>query len=208
MTAQAGGTLVSEAAAQKAALRREARRVRSALPRNNRIAAADRAAQALLRQLPRRCSIAIYLSVHSELSTVSLRRLLHEAGHRVHVPVILRERRMRFVELHGGSPLRSGPYGLPQPVMTRGLKTARQLDVILLPLLAFDAHGGRLGNGGGYYDRALARPRIGRRPRLIGYAYAAQEREALPCEPWDVRLDAVISERGLKTFPKPTPERP
>ena len=70
--------------------------------------------------------------------------------------------------------------------------------VVLLPLLGFDAAGRRLGNGGGYYDRALAGVRPGGRPLLLGYAYAAQELTEVPAEPWDVRLDAVVTERGLR----------
>lgn len=200
MTAQAGDTLFSEPAACKTALRREARWLRSALPRRQRITAARLAPRALLRALPRCCSIAIYLSVRSELSTEPLRRALQRAGHRVHAPVILPARRLCFTPLYGNTRLKRGRHALPQPAGTCGLKTARKLDVILLPLLAFDRYGVRLGNGGGYYDRALAQPRIGGRPRLIGYAYAAQETAALPCEAWDVRLDAVVTECGLRHF--------
>ncbi|MGH8446644.1 MAG: 5-formyltetrahydrofolate cyclo-ligase, partial [Solimonas sp.] len=71
------------------------------------------------------------------------------------------------------------------------------LDAILLPLLGFDAHGNRLGTGGGYYDRWLARPRVAQRPRYLGYAYALQQIERVPREPWDVRLDAVITENKV-----------
>ncbi len=72
---------------------------------------------------------------------------------------------------------------------------------MVLPVLGFDAQGRRLGNGGGYYDRALAAPRAARRPLLLGYAYAVQEVPEIPAEPWDVKLDAVVTERGLRRFP-------
>jgi len=77
---------------------------------------------------------------------------------------------------------------------------ASHMDVLLLPLLGFDSQGTRLGQGGGYYDRALSHCRF--RPYRIGLGYAAQQVQTLPHEPWDQRLDAVITERGLQRFPR------
>ncbi|MDP3294184.1 MAG: 5-formyltetrahydrofolate cyclo-ligase [Nevskia sp.] len=195
-----GDTLISHAA-RKAALRRQLRQARTAIPQAQRHAAARRATRVLLRELPPRSRIAIYLSVRSELSTTPLRAALARAGHRVSVPLTLRDWRLRFVPLERKTVLcKRGPLQLPEPVSRRHLKTARAFDVILVPLLGFDAGGGRLGNGGGYYDRALAGSRIGRKPRRIGYAYALQEVGELPIEAFDVRLDAVVTERGLRRF--------
>lgn len=76
----------------------------------------------------------------------------------------------------------------------------RRLDVILLPLVAVDARGWRLGSGAGFYDRSLAHLRYGRRwrrPRLIGVAYEFQRVAQLEPQPWDVPLDAVVTERGF-----------
>lgn len=204
MTAQAGDTLIPELAARKSALRQAQRQLRRAIPERSRATAARRAAAALLRRLGRRrLRIAIYLSVHSELSTAPLRAALTRAGHAVYTPLILPHSRMRFVPLRAHAPLRHCALGLPRPVDTRGRRSARAMDVVLLPLLAFDARGARLGNGGGYYDRALSRRLCARRPWQVGYAYAAQEVAHVPCEPWDVRLDAVATERGLRRFRQP-----
>jgi 5-formyltetrahydrofolate cyclo-ligase len=143
----------------------------------------------------------VYLSISSELPTVPLIAALHSHGHRVYVPLTLPDWKMRFVPLRGATPLRRrGAFRLLEPCSTRPRLSARALDLIVLPLLAFDASGTRLGNGGGYYDRALAGPRVGRRPRLVGHAYAAQEMAGLPRERWDVTLDAVVTERGLRRF--------
>ena len=203
MTAQAGDTFPISIAAQKSALRRVLRTRRSRIPKADRRKAARLAAKALLNKLPPRCRIAIYLSVHSELSTLPLRAALLRAGHRVSVPVTLRNWQMRFLPLYTHTALRSnGPLRLPEPVARRPMQTARRFDVILVPLLGFDPTGGRIGNGGGYYDRALAHSRIGRKPQRIGYAYAAQAVEVLPMEAFDVRLDAVVTERGWTRFPK------
>ena len=203
MTAQAGDTFPNSIAAQKSALRLLLRKRRSSIPRSDRRKAARRAAQALLKRLPPRCMIAIYLSVHSELSTEPLCAALLRAGHALSVPVTLRDWQMRFLPYDGNTAIRAnGPLRLPEPVARRPMRSARHFDVILLPLLGFDASGGRLGNGGGYYDRALAGAGTGRQPKRIGYAYALQQVEALPMDAFDVRLDAVVTERGWQRFPK------
>lgn len=199
MTAQAGDTfLLDSAATAKAALRSLLRERRSAIPPAERARAARQAAKHLLKQLPPRSRIAIYLSVRSELSTLPLCAALLRAGHRVHAPITLRDHGMRFLRLQRHAPLRRCAMGLPQPVAPRSACPVHRLDVILLPLLGFDATGTRLGNGGGYYDRALARPRVGRRPSLLGFAYAAQEVAHIPGEAFDIRIDAVVTERGLR----------
>jgi 5-formyltetrahydrofolate cyclo-ligase len=101
---------------------------------------------------------------------------------------------MRFVAL--GPVLRDNRYGIAEPAS--GMRAAR-LDLIVLPLVAFDAQGHRLGMGGGYYDRLLARTRRGG-PRRVGYAFSAQQADALPHEAHDAKLDAVATERGLLRF--------
>lgn len=201
MMASAGDTLpdIPSGAADKAALRRAARQRRSAIPKCQRQRAAARAARALLSALPRSARVAVYLSMASELPTEPLIDALRRAGHWIYVPLTLRDSSLRFVPLHGTTPLRRrGRLRLLEPCVTRPRLGARALDVIVLPLLAFDTSGTRLGNGGGYYDRTLAGPRIGRKPLRIGHAYAAQEMTGLPRERWDVTLDAVVTERGLR----------
>ncbi len=73
-------------------------------------------------------------------------------------------------------------------------------DLVLVPLLAFDPYGGRLGQGGGYYDRTLAQLRAERPVFVLGLAYAGQEVERLPAETHDQPLDAVLTETGLRSF--------
>ena len=83
-------------------------------------------------------------------------------------------------------------YGIPEPVGTPAC-AAWQLDLILVPLVAFDDRGNRLGMGGGYYDRLLSgSEHWPRRPRLLGVAHACQRAEALPVEAWDMPLNDVI----------------
>lgn len=85
-------------------------------------------------------------------------------------------------------PLVIGPHNIPAPLPDAPLATP---DVILMPLVGFDAHGNRLGYGGGYYDRALAHHAA----RRIGVAFDFQRLDALPAEPHDVKMHAVITDR-------------
>ena len=106
---------------------------------------------------------------------------------------------MHLVRARAYTPLRRGRFGVQQPA-TKARAPLHRLDLILLPLLAFDNHGRRLGTGGGYYDRLIGRRRAFCRPLLVGYAYSAQLVPELPEDPWDQKLDAVITERGITWF--------
>jgi 5-formyltetrahydrofolate cyclo-ligase len=94
--------------------------------------------------------------------------------------------------LWDGSPLVPGSFGIPEPAAGLPLVSASELDVILVPGLAFDAAGGRLGNGGGFYDRVLAEPR----GLAVGTCWSAQVVDAVPMDPWDQHVDALLTERG------------
>jgi len=104
---------------------------------------------------------------------------------------------MRFVEL--GDRHRVNRLGIEEPAGSRSIG-ARWLDVVLLPLVGFDARGLRLGTGGGYYDRAFEFRRwrtSWQAPRLVGLAYAFQQVDAIVRAPHDVLLDAVVTEEGV-----------
>jgi len=100
---------------------------------------------------------------------------------------------LRFVSWTLLDELEEGPFGVRQPVAER---EDHAPDIILAPLVAFDAALNRLGQGAGHYDRAFARFTDARR---IGVAYSVQQVEAIPADPWDVPLEAVITERGWLT---------
>jgi 5-formyltetrahydrofolate cyclo-ligase len=185
-----------ELAARKGALRRQLRRARAALPAATRRCAAESAARRLAR-LARATGarhVAAYLSLLEEIDTAPLIALLRRQGCRVYVPK-LAGARLRFAPLRGA--LRANRFRIAEPV--RAGRPPR-LDLIVLPLVAFDAAGRRLGMGGGYYDRLLARQRPARRPLRVGLAFAAQEVAAVPAGAGDARLDAIVTERGLRRF--------
>lgn len=177
--------------------RRLLRLRRQALQPPQRLSAARRAARQAITLLRARRArhVALYLATASELSTAPLLRALLRQGTQVYVPRLVRGN-MVFVPITPHTPLRRNAHGIAEPVSTRQ-RPWRRLDAILLPLLGFDDQGTRLGAGGGYYDRALARPPPFRRPLRVGYAYTVQHTPALPHDPWDVRLHAAVTDQGL-----------
>jgi len=115
------------------------------------------------------------------------------------LPCIQPDKSLRFAPWRPGDLLESNRFGIPEPALTPDAQLLpTDMAVILMPLLAFTRAGARLGMGGGFYDRSLAFPRLpGAQPRLIGVGYAAQEIPDLPSDPWDVALDAVVTDKEL-----------
>lgn len=149
--------------------------------------------------------IAGYRPIRSEIDPTPLMQALHAAGHRLCVPVIEGQGLpLRFREWHPDAPMTEGAFGAEVPATGDWLEP----DLLIAPLVAFDAEGHRLGYGGGFYDRTLARLRAERRTRAIGLAYAAQEVDSIPHEPTDQHLDAVVTERGLIRFHADPARRP
>lgn len=144
--------------------------------------------------------IAIYSAMREELDTAPLIELAHRRGCRVFLPrVDRRTGGLHFHETHPGVRERINHLGIPEPEGTASIG-ARWLDLVLMPLVGFDHHGMRLGMGGGYYDRTFAwrnLRRAWRGPRLIGLAYSFQQLPVIEGAAHDVRLDAVITEKGI-----------
>lgn len=151
--------------------------------------------------------IAIYLPFRRELDTRIVMRMALQRRCRLYVPLVtnLHTHRMEFVRLNPGERLRRNRLGIHEPPRHAAERIpVRELDLILLPLLAVDERGWRLGSGAGFYDRRLNHLRAGRRwrkPRLIGVAYEFQRVPRLEPAPWDVPLDAVVTERALYVIP-------
>ena len=156
--------------------------------------AADRAAEQAGTLPPGRI-VAVYRAIGSELDVEALSLALARAGRELCLPVVIeRDAPMIFRSWSPGEPLELDEAGVPAPFPLAGIV---QPDLILTPLLAFDARGGRLGQGGGYYDRTFAvRPDVTR----IGFAYAGQQVDDLPVEAHDIRLHGVLTETGYRAF--------
>jgi len=181
--------------AEKAAQRRLAAAARAA----GRSAAAEVAAQAHLAQalegaLEGVGPLSGYLPIRSEIDP---RPVMARHGAPVGVPVILGPgQALVFHRWHEGAALVPGPYGAMVP--ERGEVIVPE--VVIVPLLAFDAAGYRLGYGGGFYDRTLSALRARGPVRAIGFAYGVQEVQAVCRDRFDERLDAIVTEDGLRRF--------
>ena len=147
--------------------------------------------------------IACYLANDGEPDLAPIMGFLRATGRQVLLPA-LHGRALWFLPCDEGSPLAPNRFGIPEPrVSARARCPAHRLDIVLMPLVAFDSSGNRLGMGGGYYDRTFAYLKtrtIWKRPLLIGVAYEFQRVESLPSQPWDIPLHAVATEKRLQHF--------
>ena len=119
-----------------------------------------------------------------------------------HYLPVLNKQQLKFSSYSWGDKLKSNRFNIPEPLPKHTLPP-RLLSTILIPLVGFDHLGHRIGMGGGYYDRTLSfmrNPLYQKKPLLIGIAYSAQKTQDIKPEPWDVPLDAVITEQGLTCF--------
>lgn len=154
--------------------------------------------------------IAWYIAADGEPDLSSLRAGPLAAGRRWYLPVLRghAKGRLWFVRQRLGEPMRPNRYGIAEPARRRNrVQPLHGLDLILLPLVGFDARCNRIGMGAGFYDRSLAplrHRRHWRRPLLIGIAHACQRVERIDAQPWDVPLDAVVTEAAVYRRPKST----
>jgi 5-formyltetrahydrofolate cyclo-ligase len=202
VTAQAG-SITPSADPVRRDLRRELRAKRRALPAAAR-AQADRAIHVHLRSLPeyrRARRIALFMAFDGEPSLEPLVEAARRQRKQLYVPV-LRGLTMRFAELEPGATLAANFFGIMEPKLGANLD-ARELDLVLTPLVAFDDHGIRLGVGRGYYDRTfkfLRHRSHWRRPKLLGVAYELQHVGPLTPSSWDVPLWGVVTEARVRRF--------
>ena len=143
---------------------------------------------------PEGAVVSLYFPMRDEIDTEPLVAALIEDDAKVALPVVARKKApLVFRAYSPGDAMVKGSYGELVPA-----KTAPEVrpDILVVPLLAFTRAGGRLGYGGGYYDRTLEALRNGGKPLAVGYAFGAQEVDALPLSPLDQPLDWVVTERG------------
>ena len=144
--------------------------------------------------------IACYFSADGELDITVVAKRAQSTGKNCFYPVLHNGRRIGlwFSEYRAGDPLLRNRYGIYEPLIRRRPPVKPwALDLVLVPLVAFDAHCNRLGMGGGYYDRSfsyLNSRKLWRKPRLVGIAHECQRVASLQTEPWDIPLDAVVTE--------------
>ncbi len=135
--------------------------------------------------------VASYMSRDGEIDPAEL---LREKSPKVALPVTRTEEPLRFVIPDG--PFELGPFGIRQPTTGRVVQPT-EFEVVLVPLVAVDWSGNRLGYGAGYYDRTFAFRRDCDHPVLIGLAHRFQVVEAIEPSPWDVPVDLIVTETGI-----------
>ena len=143
--------------------------------------------------------LAAYFAVNGEIDLAPLIEQALDAGKQVYLPNLDRES-LRFSPYFREQKMRINRYRLPEPdVGDDEMLEPRELDLVLAPLVAFDAARNRVGMGGGFYDRSFAfRKNPGcDRPLLIGVAHEMQRIDALVPAPWDVRLDMVVTDQAI-----------
>lgn len=186
------------------ALRRKLRQARRQLTPAQQSLAASR----LYRQLAqhpvfrRARHIALYLPNDGEIDPGLLLRAAQRRGKATYLPVLnpWPRTRMVFQRIKPGERLRRNRFGIFEPV----IRSARQrrvwaLDLLLMPLVGFDGKGGRLGMGGGFYDRSLAYRAMRKKshkPTLLGLAHECQRVDQLPLESWDVPIQGTVTDQG------------
>ncbi|WP_113911265.1 5-formyltetrahydrofolate cyclo-ligase [Roseovarius dicentrarchi] len=144
----------------------------------------------------RGATVAGYMPIRTEIDP--LPAMAEAAAHGpVCVPVIMGEgQALKFSRWTPGGAMKDGPFGARIPAADDFITP----EILIVPLVAFDRAGGRLGYGGGFYDRTLEGLRAAGSALAIGFAYAAQEAENLPLEPTDQPLDMIVTERDIIEF--------
>jgi len=140
--------------------------------------------------------LAGYMPIRTEIDPLPVMTGWCQTG-RVCVPVIKAAgQALGFRDWTPGCKMIKGPFGAAVPADGDWLRP----DILIVPLVAFDLHGGRLGYGGGFYDRTLEQLRASAPVVAIGFAFGAQRADALPLEPTDQPLDAIVTEQGVLRF--------
>jgi len=200
------GAAISSLAARKAALRREAKARRAVAAR---AATGDAPGEAVCRRVLDAIPIAdgavvsAYWPMDDELDPRPLMRALHARGCTIGLPVVVgRGHALRFRRWRPGDVLHAGGFGTQVPGDACPEVRPR---VLLVPLLAFDRAGYRLGYGGGFYDRTLAGLRAAGPLTAVGLAYGGQEVPQVPRDATDQRLDWIVTEAETIEIPGESP---
>ena len=140
--------------------------------------------------------VAAYWPIRDELDCRPVLARLMDSGRRVCLPAVMGDGEPLELRLwEQDAALYPSGFGTLAPIETAPVAVP---GLIIVPLLAFDAHGTRLGYGKGHYDRTVTA--MARRPRVVGFAYSGQQLERIPRAPHDVALDAVVTEQGVVHF--------
>jgi 5-formyltetrahydrofolate cyclo-ligase len=167
--------------------------------------AGDRAQERFLREFPPPAggNAALYRALAGEVPTERIRRAYLAAGVRLYYPRVTGKGTLAFYPHREGDGWETGPYGILEPSNTAGVEPLLSgWDLVVVPGLAFDRRGNRLGHGYGYYDRFLGG--LPESVPRIGLAFTGQLVPDVPVEAWDVAVHALVTEEGVTRFVKRT----
>jgi len=149
-------------------------------------------------------NVACYLSIQNEIDTTPILEYLFKNAKVCYLPVMdpLQFGKMDFIRYFDNDPLKTNRFHIQEPLFTPSKLIAPEaLDLVIVPLVAFDKQGRRIGTGGGFYDRAFAflkdKTMNNKKPFLIGYAYSFQETPHIHPNHWDIGLHAIATEKGF-----------
>ena len=180
----------------KAIIRRDAVTRRDAIPPGERAQAAETiAARPFPLEIVPGMTVSGFSPLKTEINPLPLMRRLADAGAQLALPVVAGRGKPLIMRAFAfGDALASGQWGIREPKSEAGEVAP---DILLVPLLAFDRSGHRVGYGAGYYDMTIAKFRAMKRITAVGVAYAAQQIDTVPVTPRDARLDLVLTEREV-----------
>lgn len=148
--------------------------------------------------------IAFYLANDGEINLNLLVEYAWQQGKHCYLPVLAEPntQRLWFIPYTPDTKLKNNRFGIPEPVHSNSLRLRKtlSLDLLLMPLVAFDEDGNRMGMGGGFYDRTLAflrQRKYWHKPNLLGVAYEFQKQKKLSTNPWDIPMQAIATEKRL-----------
>lgn len=192
----------------KTQLRRILRRQRNQLDFRQRRSAANGLLKVALREklLFKGQRIGFYLPFEGEMDLLPVLNRALWLTKACYLPVVAPrfEKKLSFTRITARHSWYLNRFGIHEHWSPRPVR-ARQLDLLFVPLVGFDVEGYRLGMGGGFYDSSLAYLRKRKawyKPYLVGVGYECQKVESVPRDPWDMPLDAVLTERCLYRFPR------
>ncbi|MFW0118355.1 5-formyltetrahydrofolate cyclo-ligase [Rothia sp. CCM 9417] len=156
--------------------------------------------RSLWESLPEGSTIAAFLPLPTEPPILDGLAYAHRAGHRVFVPVVLPQGQLAWVLWSPVAPLVTNALGISEPLGQRlGAEAFLEADIRLVPALAYDMHGNRLGQGGGYYDRLLKLlPAQAMDASTLGLVFSREILDGLPHAEWDATLNYALTEQGLR----------
>lgn len=182
---------------RRASIRKEMLAIRSDIPENIRTAYSRLIEDHFFTHFSSQItSLHSYISYKSEVDTSGIIKRLLKSGATISTPYLVSESSVQFMSVRFESfdTLIEGPFGIMQP-KTPIESDISSIELVLVPLAAFDGFGNRLGYGKGYYDRFLAQ--LPSNTTKVGLAYSSQEVDEIPSQGHDVRLDLIITEQGI-----------